>query len=98
MPWAGSPLGPASAPTTPTTSCGRRQSSDSHVISSLVMSIVHVLVHQGDSNSENLISSTSTWFQVVPFCSLVLEQFLFLLYDLSFPRLYFSSGTPSFTL
>ena len=28
--------------------------------------------------------STSTWFQVVPFCSPISEQFLFLLYDHSF--------------
>ena len=30
--------------------------------------------------------STSTWFQVVPFCSLISEQFLFLLSD-DFPHL-----------
>ena len=32
----------------------------------------------------NLISLTSMWFQNVPFCSLILEQFLFLFYDHSF--------------
>ena len=55
-----------------------------HVISGMGLESNHWIQWQGDSYSENLISSTSTWFQNVPFCSLISEQFLFSFYDHSF--------------
>ena len=45
----------------------------------LVLSMPNCIMK--DSYLENLIALTSTWFQVVPFYSLILEQFLFLLTD-----------------